>query len=121
MAELTVGSGIHFPKIKEYAKPSYFLGGNRMAKRLLRLPAVIDRTGSSSSDIYEGMKDGTFPKSVPIGKRTVGWVEDEVEGWINARIVARDSKSIKRQGGPGRGHKGSRNQSDNTATKSHAA
>jgi prophage regulatory protein len=84
-----------------------------MAKRLLRLPAVIDRTGSNSSDIYAGMKAGTFPKPVPIGKRTVGWVEDEIESWINARIVARDHK--KSPGGPGRGHKGPRNQSDNTA------
>jgi prophage regulatory protein len=84
-----------------------------MAKRLLRLPAVIDRTGSSATDIYGGMKNGTFPKSVPIGKRTVGWVEDEVEGWIDARIVARDRKAVKRRGGPGRGHKGPR---DNTAT-----
>jgi prophage regulatory protein len=86
-----------------------------MAKRLLRLPAVIDRTGSSSSDIYEGMKAGTFPKPVPIGKRTVAWVEAEVESWIDARIVARDDKPTNRQGGPGRGHKGPRNQSDNTA------
>jgi prophage regulatory protein len=89
-----------------------------MAKRLLRLPAVIDRTGSSSSDIYQGMKNDTFPKSVPIGKRTVGWVEEEVEAWIDARIVARDSKSTKYHGGPGRGRKGPRNQannSDNTA------
>jgi Prophage CP4-57 regulatory protein (AlpA) len=41
---------------------------------------------------------------VPIGKRTVGWVEEEVEAWIENRIAARDA--IKRKGGPGRGHKG---------------
>ena len=76
-----------------------------MAKRLLRLPAVLDRTGTNSSDIYEGMKEGTFPKSVPIGQRTVGWVEDEIEAWIESRIAARELQP-RRRGGPGRGHKG---------------
>ena len=75
-----------------------------MAKRLLRLPAVVDRTGKNPTDIYEGMKEGTFPTSVPIGKRTVGWLEEEVEAWIEKRIAARDT--AQRKGGPGRGHKG---------------
>jgi prophage regulatory protein len=75
---------------------------------------VIRRTGSSSSDIYDGMKNGTFPRSVPIGRRTVGWVEDEVEAWIAERIAQRDSQldyareQRRRKGGPGRGHKGPR-------------
>jgi prophage regulatory protein len=75
-----------------------------MAKRLLRLPAVLDRTGSNTSEIYQQMKAGTFPTAVPIGKRTVGWVEEEVEKWICDRIAARDFQS-KRKAGPGRGHK----------------
>ena len=77
-----------------------------MAKRLLRLPAVKDRTGSNTTDIYDGMKLGTFPKAVPIGKRTVGWVEDEIEQWIADRIKARDRNPTKRRPGPGRGHIG---------------
>jgi len=76
-----------------------------MAKRLLRLPAVLDRTGSNATEIYEQMKAGTFPRSVPIGKRTVGWLEDEVDKWISDRVTARDFHS-KHKGGPGRGHKG---------------
>jgi prophage regulatory protein len=80
-----------------------------MAKILLRKPEVIRRTGSSSSDIYDGMNKGTFPRSVPIGKRTVGWVEDEIQAWIDARIAQRDSREQrhrKTKAGPGRGHKG---------------
>jgi prophage regulatory protein len=76
-----------------------------MAKRLLRLPAVLDRTGSNATEIYEQMKSGAFPRSVPIGKRTVGWVEEEVDAWIESRIAARDV-APKRKAGPGRGHKG---------------
>ena len=76
-----------------------------MPKRLLRLPAVIDRTGSNATEIYAGMKAGTFPAAVPIGRRTVGWVEEEIEQWISNRIAARNQPN-KRKGGPGRGHKG---------------
>jgi predicted DNA-binding transcriptional regulator AlpA len=29
---------------------------------------------------------------VPIGLRAVGWLEDEIEQWINDRIAERDAK-----------------------------
>jgi prophage regulatory protein len=76
-----------------------------MAKRLLRLRAVKDRTGCNTTDIYLGMSEGTFPKNVPIGRRTVGWVEEEIEHWIDGRIAAR-KVTPKRRPGPGRGHVG---------------
>lgn len=80
-----------------------------MAERLLRRAAVIEKTGLTTFDIYAGMKAGTFPVSVPIGKRTVGWVESEVEAWIIAKIAARDNGTAKRnRAGPGRGHIGER-------------
>lgn len=76
-----------------------------MTRRILRLPKVLDRTGSNSTDVYSGMKAGTFPKSVPIGRRTVGWVEDEIDQWIENRIAARDNPENKRRPGPGRGRR----------------
>jgi prophage regulatory protein len=85
-----------------------------MAKRLLRLPQVLDRTGSNTTEIYSQMKAGTFPNAVPIGKRTVGWLEEEVEKWISDRIAARDLRP-KRKAGPGRGRKGPLHQSDTAA------
>jgi prophage regulatory protein len=77
-----------------------------MAKRLIRLPEVLDKTGSNTCAIYAGMKAGTFPKNVPIGKKSVGWVEDEIDQWISDRIAARDGSNNKRKAGPGRGHTG---------------
>jgi prophage regulatory protein len=76
-----------------------------MARTLLRMPEVIRRTGSSTTDIYTGMKNGTFPKSVPIGRRSVGWVDEEVDDWIERRIALRSTQP-KHRAGPGRGHKG---------------
>ncbi|MGN6117760.1 MAG: helix-turn-helix transcriptional regulator [Nitrobacter sp.] len=81
-----------------------------MASRLLRLPAVRERTGISTTEIYAGIKAGTFPVAVLIGKRSRAWVESEIEDWIAARIAERDSGGapVTKPGGPGRGRKGSR-------------
>lgn len=78
-----------------------------MAQRLLRLPAVLDRTGCSTTDVYKGMQAGTFPKSVAIGKRSRAWVEAEVDEWIKARVADRDEGRVRMNvPGPGRGRKG---------------
>jgi prophage regulatory protein len=77
-----------------------------MAKRILRKDGVLERTGLSQSQLYESIRDKTFPQAVPLGIRTVGWLEEEVEAWIEGRIKARDAASSRRHGGPGRGHKG---------------
>ncbi len=70
---------------------------------------MLECTGTNANDIYNGMKAGTFPKSVPIGKRTVGWVESEIHNWIAERIKARDlGKAVRNSPGPGRGHTGER-------------
>jgi len=76
-----------------------------MTHKLLRLEAVREKTGLSTSDIYGAMKEGTFPKNVPIGKRSVAWLEAELDEWIAGRIAARDDGAPKpKSGGPGRGH-----------------
>ena len=53
--------------------------------RVLRLPEVSHATGLSRSTIYRLMRSGTFPQSVALTARTVGWRIDEVEAWILAR------------------------------------
>ena len=61
-----------------------------MAKRIIRLPIVEERTGLSRSSIYAGMAAGTFPASIPLSGphgRAVGWIEDEIDAWIEARIA----------------------------------
>ena len=53
---------------------------------ILRLPAVKSRTGLSRSTIYLLLSRGTFPKSVSLGERAIGFVESEVDDWIAQRI-----------------------------------
>jgi prophage regulatory protein len=59
-----------------------------MAISILRLPAVKARTGLSRSTIYLRISEGSFPRPVSLGGRAVGWVETEVNDWLNRQIEA---------------------------------
>lgn len=60
-----------------------------MSGKILRLPKVMEITGKCRSGVYSDMEKGTFPKSVPIGERAVGWLESDIEQWINERMEKR--------------------------------
>jgi prophage regulatory protein len=62
--------------------------GANVAHTILRLPAVKVRTGLSRSTIYLRVSEGTFPKPVSLGGRAVGWLESEVQEWLQRRIEA---------------------------------
>ena len=59
-----------------------------MTHTILRLPAVKTRTGLSRSTIYLRVSQNTFPKPVSLGGRAVGWLEAEVQEWLQLRIEA---------------------------------
>jgi prophage regulatory protein len=61
-------------------------------RRVLRLPDVEVMTGLKHSAIYEGVGDGTFPAPIPLGARAVGWIEDEIETWLDQRIAEREAR-----------------------------
>ena len=60
-----------------------------MPNKILKLNAVIDATGLSRSAIYHRMKHGEFPRSIPLGERSVGWSEKEIQRWIASRMAKR--------------------------------
>jgi prophage regulatory protein len=35
---------------------------------------------------------GSFPKRVHLGSNTVGWVEDEIDAHVAAKVAARDAE-----------------------------
>ena len=59
-----------------------------MAITVLRLPVVMARTGLSRSTIYAKIASGDFPEPINLGARAVGWISDEVEAWLVARVEA---------------------------------
>lgn len=59
-----------------------------MSQTVIRLPQVQERTGLSRSTIYSLIRDGEFPKQIRLhGRKSVGWVEAEVDKWIEERIA----------------------------------
>jgi prophage regulatory protein len=59
-----------------------------MMHTILRLPEVKRSTGLSRSTIYLRVAEGKFPKPVSLGGRAVGWLEAEVQDWLQRRIDA---------------------------------
>ena len=55
---------------------------------ILRLPQVIVRTGLGRSTIYNRIDAGAFPRLVNLGGRAVGWIEEEINDWLIARVEA---------------------------------
>ncbi len=58
------------------------------ALTILRRKQVEARTGLSRSTIYDRIKAGTFPAPISLGEKAVGWIESEIDAWLNARIQA---------------------------------
>ena len=57
-----------------------------MSKIILRFPQVINLTKLARSTIYLRISEGTFPKPFNLGVRTVGWLESDIEDWIQSRV-----------------------------------
>ena len=66
-----------------------------MAHTILRLPAVRARTGLSRSTIYLRISEDNFPRPIQLGVRAVGWVESEIEEWLEIQIQNRPISKIK--------------------------
>ena len=56
--------------------------------RFIRLPQVIELTGMGKTFIYARISDGTFPKQIQLGGKSVVWNERDVINWMNQQIEA---------------------------------
>lgn len=56
--------------------------------RIVKRPEVENITGLSRSSIYAKMENGTFPAAIKLSERSVGWLEHEVQAWLENRIAA---------------------------------
>lgn len=65
-----------------------------LGNRLLRRKDVEQKTGKSRSAIYDGIRQGTFPAPVPIGGKSVAWLEEEVDSWIAHCLEARKRQRL---------------------------
>lgn len=56
-------------------------------QKFLRKPQVLDRVGLSNSAMYELIKSGHFPKQVQLGARSVAWLEDDINQFIESKVA----------------------------------
>jgi len=67
------------------------LGVLIMYNKVIRLPAVKDQTGLSRSSIYLRMSKGEFPQSISLGERAIGWLEEDINQWLE-QCIAKSKK-----------------------------
>ena len=68
---------------------------NNKNNKLIKISEVIEKTSLSRSTIYRLLNLGDFPRQVKLSSRSIGWVEEEIQEWINEKSMQRfDTKSI---------------------------
>jgi prophage regulatory protein len=55
--------------------------------RIIRKKELPKFTGLRSTAIDHLIGVGSFPKPIPLGKRSVGWLESELLDWQRARVA----------------------------------
>ena len=58
--------------------------------KIIRRAEVRSRVGYSDMHLYRLERAGQFPKRIPLGPHSVGWLEEEIENWISEKLAARD-------------------------------
>ena len=51
-------------------------------ERLIPTDVVLDRICMSKTQMYRLINAGEFPKPIPVGRHRVGFLESEVDAWI---------------------------------------
>jgi prophage regulatory protein len=62
--------------------------------RIIRRKEVESITGLGRSTIYLRIQEGRFPRPINLGGRAVGWLENEIEGWLSCRIAASRGQEV---------------------------
>ena len=56
---------------------------------IIRLPQTIQKTGLSRSTIYSLIARGEFPQKIQLATRSIGFLESEVNDWIENKLSQR--------------------------------
>ncbi|KPJ97354.1 MAG: hypothetical protein AMJ60_11600 [Desulfobacterales bacterium SG8_35] len=58
-------------------------------ERVIRKPELLAIIGLSDPTIWRMEKDGKFPKRLRLGGNSCGWLESEVDGWLQEKAAER--------------------------------
>ena len=65
-----------------------------LSQQILKLLEVKKTTGLSGSTIYRLISQGDFPKQIKLSERSSGWLQSEVDQWLNERIAASRTSEV---------------------------
>ena len=63
-----------------------------MSRKILSFTKTCDKTSLSRTNINNKRAKGEFPQAIPLGDKRIGFIEEEVDAWIEARIEAARGK-----------------------------
>lgn len=63
-----------------------------MKGRVIRRPELIERVGLSDVTLWRLERMGRFPKRVQLGGQAVGWLEVEIDAWLDERAAEREQR-----------------------------
>jgi prophage regulatory protein len=67
---------------------------NYVPPRILRMSLLQQKVGLCKASIYNRINAGTFPKSISLGGKSVGWLESDIDQWIEqCRSAANDDQA----------------------------
>lgn len=72
---------------KPYLKASNFKIPSH--DKVVRWPTVNERVGLCRSYIHKLISKGQFPQPIKLGQRASGWLESEIDAWLEERINSR--------------------------------
>jgi prophage regulatory protein len=61
------------------------------SSRIIDKRAVLARVPFGNTTLYEGVREGWFPRPLKLTSKSVGWLESEIDAWIAARAAERAS------------------------------
>ncbi len=56
-----------------------------ISNNLLTINQVCKKLNRSRVTLWKWVKNGTFPKPIKVGNRTLGWKEDVFDKWLDAQ------------------------------------
>ena len=57
----------------------------RDSLRVIRFPELHHKIGLCRSQVWRLERQGDFPKGIPLGKNSKGWIEADVNAWLEER------------------------------------
>lgn len=79
------------PAKSEAVPPAFARPAQQFEETILRRPEVLSRIGVSKSTLDNMVKEGSFPRQVQLGPRSVGWYESQIAEWIAQRRAVRSA------------------------------